>query len=108
MTLTVAVSGLHRGENPQPGAPVVMSLRRRFPELKVIGLVYDAWESSIYADRIADCVYRMPFPQAGSEALWQRLDYILNCHHLDLIIPCLDAELPCIKTTVTLRMSKRR
>ena len=28
----VAVTGLHRGENPQPGPAVTASLRRRFPD----------------------------------------------------------------------------
>ena len=31
----IAVSGLHRGENPQPGAAVIASLRRRFPGLRL-------------------------------------------------------------------------
>ena len=43
----VAVTGLHRGENPQPGAAVIASLRRAFPNLRVVGLSYDPLESSL-------------------------------------------------------------
>ena len=39
----IAVSGLHRGENPQPGAAVIASLRRRFPGLRLVGLRARAW-----------------------------------------------------------------
>ena len=45
---TIAVTGMHRGENPQPGAAVVASLRRRFPALRIIGLSYDPLESSLF------------------------------------------------------------
>jgi len=44
----LAVTGMHRGENPQPGAAVVASVRRRFPGVRVIGLSYDPLESSLY------------------------------------------------------------
>ena len=44
----IAVSGLHRGENPQPGAAVIASLRRRFPGLRLVGLSYDPLESGLY------------------------------------------------------------
>ena len=44
------MSGLHRGENPQPGCGIIRSVRRRFPGAFVVGLVYDALESGIYAE----------------------------------------------------------
>ena len=47
----VAVTGLHRGDSPQPGAAVITSLRRRYPELRIVGLSYDPMESSIYSHR---------------------------------------------------------
>ncbi len=46
----VAVT-LHRGDSPQPVAAVITSLRRRYPELRIVGLSYDPMESSIYSHR---------------------------------------------------------
>jgi carbamoyl-phosphate synthase large subunit len=93
MGLTVAVTGLHAGENPQPGVGVIRSLRRRFPELTVIGLVYDVLESGIYSDQCADTVFEVPYPSAGTDALLHRVDEIHARHPLDVLIPTLDAEI---------------
>ncbi len=96
MQPVVAVSGLHRGENPQPGLAVVASLRRRFPDLRVIGLSYDPLESGQFSrglDRI-DAAYLVPYPKAGQAELLQRLDAIRAKDAFDILIPCLDSELP--------------
>lgn len=93
---TVAVTGLHRGDSPQPGASVITSLRRRYPDLRIVGLSYDAMESSIYSqgtDRL-DAAYFLPYPGAGVEALRDRLDSILGRERIDCLVPCLDSEIP--------------
>ena len=93
--MTVAVSGLHRGENPQPGASVIASLRRRIPGVRVVGLSYDPLESSLYgagADR-ADIAYLIPYPGAGANALLERLKEIHAREKLSAVIPCLDSEI---------------
>ncbi len=96
--LTVAVTGMHAGENPQPGVGVVKSLRRRHKAIRIIGLVYDALESGIYTDDGCDYAYQIPFPSTGPAAFLDRLDYILTQHKIDIFIPTLDAEiLPFIK-----------
>lgn len=87
------VSGLHRGENPQPGAGIVRSVRARFPDAFIIGLVYDAMESGIYAEDGPDAVYAMPYPTSGADAYFERLDQILALSPADLFIPTLDAEI---------------
>jgi carbamoyl-phosphate synthase large subunit len=92
----VAVTGLHRGESPQPGSSVVMSLRRRFPGLRIVGLGYDPMESSIYSrggDRL-DAVYLLPYPKAGSRVLMERLETVIEREGINVVIPCLDTELP--------------
>ena len=91
----VAVTGLHRGENPQPGAAVIASLRRRFPSLRLIGLSYDPMESSLYGQGLdhPDAAYLIPFPGAGAAALQERLDAIRQKEDIGFIIPCLDSEL---------------
>ncbi len=94
-TNVVAVTGLHRGDSPQPGAAVIASLRRRFPQLRVVGFSYDPMESSIYSrgsDRL-DAAYLLPYPAAGPEALLERLEVILNKENIGFLIPCLDSEI---------------
>lgn len=91
----VAVTGLHRGENPQPGAAVMASLRRVFPNLRIIGLSYDPLESSLYGrgDYHPDAAYLIPYPGAGADALLERLDMIRKKEDLGFVIPCLDSEI---------------
>jgi len=93
--LTVAVTGLHSGDNPQPGAAVIRSLRRRIPDIRIVGLSYDPLESALYShgiDRV-DSVYLLPFPIKGPEVLLDRMRYILKKEQLQILIPCLDSEL---------------
>ena len=93
MKLTIAVTGLNSGENPQPGPGVIRSLRRRFRELRIVGLAYGTLESAIYVENSADVVYQIPYPSAGVDALMARLDYIHEREHIDILIPTLDAEI---------------
>ena len=94
--LSIAVSGLHRGDNPQPGPAVIRSIRRRYPSARVIGLSYDPLESGLFSksDDGVDAAFLMPFPNKGPEALLERLDEICETYPLDMVIPCLDAEIP--------------
>lgn len=92
-TLRIAVSGLHRGENPQPGAGIIRSLRRAGSELRIIGLVYDAMDSGIYVEDGPDAVFTMPYPTTGARAYLERLDQVLAAEPFDILIPTLDAEL---------------
>ena len=94
-TITVAVTGLHRGDNPQPGAAVVRSLRRAIPNIRVVALSYDPLESALYShdlDRV-DSTYLMPFPAKGPDHLLERISYVHGREGIDVLIPCLDSEL---------------
>jgi carbamoyl-phosphate synthase large subunit len=93
MSITIAVTGLHRGENPQPGYGVIRSLRRHSRDLNIIGLVYDVLESGIYADQGADQIYQFPYPSAGAATVLGRLDYIHHCSPIDIFLPTLDSEI---------------
>ncbi len=93
--ISVAVTGLHRGDNPQPGAAVIRSLRRKFPDIRVVGLSYDPLESGLYSQDIdrVDAAYLLPFPMKGPDMLLER---ILNVHakeNFQLLIPCLNSEI---------------
>jgi carbamoyl-phosphate synthase large subunit len=91
--LCLAVTGLHRGDNPQPGAGIIRSLRRRFPDAHIVGLCYDAMESGIYAEGGPDEVHLMPYPAAGGAALLDRIDSIRERMPFNLLIPTLDSEI---------------
>ena len=91
-TPRIAVTGLHRGENPQPGASIIRSIRRRFPDAHITGLVYDALESGIYVDGGPDAVFTMPYPTSGVRPFLERLDEVLKHSPVDIFIPTLDAE----------------
>ena len=92
----IAISGLHRGDNPQPGPAAVRSIRRLYPSATIVGLSYDPLESGLFTtglDRV-DAAFSMPFPGMGAEALIDQLDQIRQSYPIGLIIPCLDAEIP--------------
>ncbi|HNX37714.1 MAG TPA: ATP-grasp domain-containing protein [Candidatus Cloacimonadota bacterium] len=92
LDITIAVTGLKTGDNPQPGVPVIRSIKNAGFKGKIVGLVYDSLESGIYLDDFADEIYQMPYPSAGAEAFISRMDYILSRCKIDVIIPTLDAE----------------
>lgn len=93
--VTVAVTGLHRGDNPQPGASVIRSMRRIYPDLRVVGLSYDPLESGLYSRNIdrVDSIYLLPFPMKGPEMLLERMRYIHGKEKFQFFVPCLDSEL---------------
>ncbi len=93
LEITVAVTGLRTGDNPQPGTPVIRCLRDAGFKGKIVALVYDALEAGIYVQDLADEIYLMPFPSGGSEIFLKRLDYILSQTSIDVIIPTLDSEI---------------
>ena len=75
MKIRVAITGLQRGDNPQPGAAIVRSLRRTL-EVEIVGLVYDAYESGIYVEGGVDSAHVMPYPTCGAAAWLGRLDEV--------------------------------
>jgi carbamoyl-phosphate synthase large subunit len=89
----VALTGMNRGENPQPGYAVACSLRRKYPNMKIVGLIYDAMESGIFATDGPDWAYTIPYPTAGSKALLERLDFVKKRHDFSILIPTLDTEM---------------
>jgi len=88
-----AVTGLGRGESPQPGAALVQSLRRRWPSLRIAGLAYDALESGIYAPDRPEMTFTIPYPFCGAPVLLERLDEIRRSFPFTVLIPTLDAEI---------------
>ncbi|MFY0691001.1 MAG: ATP-grasp domain-containing protein [Paracoccaceae bacterium] len=91
----IAVSGLHRGESPQPGGATIQSIRADLPGARVIGISYDMMESGLHStgpDRV-DAAYLFPFPGAGPQEYLERLRSVHAQERITLIVPTLDSEL---------------
>lgn len=94
--LTVAITGINaRPDNPGPGLAVARCLKES-PDLDVhiVGLAYDAFDPGLYLPQWCDVAYLLPYPSAGEEAYQSRLAALHAQHPFDVLIPCLDAELP--------------
>jgi carbamoyl-phosphate synthase large subunit len=94
--MRVAVTGLSRGENPQPGAGIIAGIRAAFPQAFIVGLAYDALESGIYCENGPDAVFTMPYPTVGAEAFLRRFDEARAAAPFEVFIPTLDSELDLI------------
>lgn len=103
---TVAVTGMNANpDNPAPGVAVMHCLREAFgDQIRIIGLGYDSFDAGLYLNTYCDAGYLLPFPRVGLEALFYRLNEIQEIEHIDLLIPCLDAEL-FLLTKLTERLS---
>ena len=92
--LTVAVTGLNAVDSPGPGVAVIRGIRDCHDfDVRIIGLSYESLEPGIYMEGIADKVYQIPYPAAGSESLLGRIEYIHAIEKIDVIVPNFDAEL---------------
>jgi carbamoyl-phosphate synthase large subunit len=92
--LTIAVTGLNNIDSPGPGIPVIRALRdSAMFDVRIIGLSYETLEPGLYMHDLVDKSYQVPFPGAGTEALFERIRYIHSIENLDIIIPNFDAEL---------------
>jgi len=95
-TLTVAVTGMNaRPDNPGPGLAVARCLKEAHGlEVRVIGLSYDAFDPGLYLPEMCDAAYLLPYPSAGEETFTARLSQLHARERFEVLIPCLDAELP--------------
>ncbi|MBX7224718.1 MAG: ATP-grasp domain-containing protein [Chitinophagales bacterium] len=92
--ITVAVTGLNNIDSPGPGIPVIRALKEsRYFEVRIIGLSYETLEPGLYMHDLVDKSYQIPMPSAGTATLYERLAYIQDKEHIDVLIPNFDAEL---------------
>ncbi|MSQ72419.1 MAG: carbamoyl-phosphate-synthetase [Betaproteobacteria bacterium] len=94
--MTIAVTGMNaQPENPGPGLAVARCLREAYgPRVRIVGLSYDALDPGLYLAEYCDAAHMLSYPSGGSDAMLDRLSEINAREHIDLLIPCLDAELP--------------
>jgi len=94
--LTIAITGMNaKPDNPGPGLAVARCLKEsRITKCKIIGLSYDALDPGFYLSEYCNTGYLLPYPSAGENALLDRITEIHASENIDIIIPCLDSELP--------------
>jgi carbamoyl-phosphate synthase large subunit len=92
--LVIAVTALNAIDSPGPGVAVIRALRecKEF-NVRIIGLAYESLEPGIYMHDMVDKTYQIPYPSAGTDALFARILHISNIEHIDVLIPNFDAEL---------------
>ena len=92
--IVVAVTALNAIDSPGPGIAVIRAIRDCDDfEVRIIGLAYESLEPGIYMHDIVDKTYQIPYPSAGTDALYSRIQHIHNIEHIDVLIPNFDAEL---------------
>ncbi len=91
----VAVTGMNaKPDNPGPGMAVARCIKESESfEGKIIGLGYDALDPGLYMSRYCDSTYLLPYPSSGEDILLERITAIHEAEKIDVLIPCLDAEL---------------
>lgn len=94
--ITVAITGMNAvPENPGPGLAVARCLREHYGDrIRIVGLGYDALDPGIYLAGYCDAAYLLSYPLNGADSLLARLAEIGESERIDVLIPCLDAELP--------------
>ncbi len=93
--MKVAITGMNnKPDNPGPGHAVARCIRdSEFFAGEIIGLGYDVLDGGLYDD-VCDASFLLPYPSHGAKAFIGRLREITRQVEIDVIIPCLDAELP--------------
>ncbi len=94
MSIIIGVSGINATDNPGPGIPVAKSLKESDIDCKIVGLSYDVNDPGHYLSHYLDKSYILPYPTNGWDGIYRRLKHIKEEYGLDIVIPCLDAELP--------------
>jgi carbamoyl-phosphate synthase large subunit len=92
--IVIAVTALNAIDSPGPGVAVIRSIREcKDFNVRIIGLSYESLEPGIYMHDLVDKSYQIPYPSAGTDALYARILHIAKIEHIDVLIPNFDAEL---------------
>jgi carbamoyl-phosphate synthase large subunit len=91
--IVVAVTGTSTFDVINPGLGVARALRHATMVSRIYGLSYGTLESGSYQPALFDEVFRLPDTRS-LEALSERVEEIHRSHPIDVLIPCLDGELP--------------
>jgi carbamoyl-phosphate synthase large subunit len=91
--LRVAVTGTSTFDVINPGIGVARALRLAPDISRIYGLSYGTFDSGIYDPGLFDASFQLPVGGSAS-AILERLLEIHRAHPFDVVVPCLDGELP--------------
>lgn len=92
----IGISGINTTDNPGPGYGVGRSLQESNRSWDLIGLSYDIHDPGNYMENIYKNSFMMPYPTHGWSGMIHAIQEIKSKVGLDILIPCLDAELPLL------------
>jgi len=90
----IGVSGINATDNPGPGCAVARSLVEVNPRPTIVGLSYDIHDPGNYMHDLFENSFMMPYPTLGWNGLEKQLLEVKKQTGMNILIPCLDAELP--------------
>ncbi|MEH6824977.1 MAG: hypothetical protein V7629_13810 [Motiliproteus sp.] len=91
--LRVAVTGISSFDVVNPGIGVARALRLAPEVSQVYGLCYGNFDSGSYDPDLFDAVCTLP-AYNDAEAILERLRTLYLSHPFDVVIPCIDDEIP--------------
>ena len=96
--LAVAITGMNAvPDNPGAGLAVARCLREAHGRgIRIVGLGYDALDPGLHRREYCDSVHLLSYPGSGAQALMTRLAEIHEAEPIDVLLPCLDSELPLL------------
>lgn len=94
--LKIGISGVNATDNPGPGVGVARSLQESSPRVELIGLSYDVHDPGNYLTDLFMNNFLLPYPSKGWAPLKTAIAEVHRKCGLDILIPCLDAELPLL------------
>ena len=96
--LTVAITGMNAvPDNPGAGLAVARCLREAYGKrIRIVGLGYDALDPGLHRREYCDSAHLLSYPGSGTDAFFERLAEIHDIERIDVLLPCLDAELPLL------------
>jgi carbamoyl-phosphate synthase large subunit len=91
--LTVAVTGISTFDLINPGLGTARALSKHPDVDRIIGLNYGTFDSGSFQHEIFDAAFKLPITH-DKDVLFERIREIHAAHPFEVLIPCLDGELP--------------
>lgn len=91
--LNVAITGISAYDVVMPGVSVAEALRSEDSLGALIGLGYGPYDTSAYKGDLFDHIYKLPDTKNPEDFL-DRIRAVHERQRLDVILPCLDIEIP--------------
>ena len=76
--LTIYISGLYSGTNPQPGIGIARSIRLAYPDAKIIGVEYSNRCSGIHWHDFDDIWLQRPWQEINLDSHGEEIGKILD------------------------------